>query len=113
MRIKRGVNKKQKHKKVLQLTKGFRLSYSKLYKRAKEALLHSGQYSFEGRKKRAGDFRRLWIKRINAALSDYGIKYSTMINKLASNKIELNRKVLADLALNNPKVFEFVVKQIQ
>lgn len=113
MRIKRGINKKQRHNKILKLTKGFRLSYSKLYKRAKEALLHAGQYSFEGRKKRAGDFRRLWIKRIGAALELQGMKYSELIDKLNKNNVELNRKVLADLALNNPNVFEFVVKEIK
>ena len=74
MRIKRGVSKRKKHNKVLSQTKGFRLSYHKLYRRAKEAVLHAGQYSFNDRKKRANEFRKLWIKRINAALTPHEIK---------------------------------------
>ncbi|MCA9385160.1 50S ribosomal protein L20, partial [Candidatus Dojkabacteria bacterium] len=101
-----------KHKKVLSQTKGFRLSYSKLYRRAKEALLHAGQYSFNDRRKRRNDFRRLWIKRINAALTKHNVRYSQFINKLKVAKVELNRKVLADLALDHPEVFDAVVKEV-
>lgn len=113
MRIKRGASKKQKHKKVLKQTKGFRLSYSKLYRRAREALLHAGQYSFNDRRKRRGQFRRLWIKRINAALTKHEVKYSQFINKLSKSNISLNRKVLADLALDHPTVFDDVVNEIK
>lgn len=113
MRIKRGLAKKRKHNKVLELTKGYRLSYSKLYRRAKEALLHAGQYAFNHRKKRGGDFRQLWIKRINAALSDKNLRYSEFINKLNKSNVTLNRKVLAALALDNPKVFGAVVEAVR
>lgn len=113
MRIKRGVNTKRKHKKVLAETKGYRLSYRKLIKRAKEALLHAGQYSYNDRKKRSGQFRRLWIKRINAALSAHDVKYSVFINKLKIAKVDLNRKVLASLALDNPEVFKAVVEEVK
>lgn len=113
MRIKRGKAKRQKHNKVLKLAKGYRLSYSKLYRRAREARLHAGQYSFADRKKRQNQFRKLWIKRINAALSEYGISYSQFINKLKAAKIELNRKVLAEMALNQPEAFKAVVEKVK
>lgn len=113
MRIKRGKAKHQKHKKVLKQVKGFRLSYSKLYRRAKEALLHAGLYSFAHRKKRGGDFRRLWIQRINASLADHDMKYSQFIHSLTTQKIILNRKILADLGLNNKEVFDEVVKAVK
>lgn len=113
MRIKRGKTKHKKHKKILASAKGYRLSYSKLYKRAREALLHAGNYSFAHRRKRGNQFRRLWIERINAALTKHDIKYSRFINDLKKNGIELNRKVLADLALNNEKAFDEVVKSIK
>ncbi|MBD3363069.1 50S ribosomal protein L20 [Candidatus Dojkabacteria bacterium] len=113
MRVKRGVNKKRKHKKVLSQAKGYRLSYHKLYRRAKEALLHAGQYSFHDRRKRSGQFRKLWIKRINAALSSTGLKYSRFIHGLKKTNIDLNRKVLADLAIDHPEVFETVVQEVK
>lgn len=111
MRIKRGKVKHKKHKKVLKLAKGYRLSYSKLYRRAKEALLHAGQYSIQHRKKRKGQFRKLWIQRINAALSKHDVKYSKFIKQLDNSKIVLNRKMLADLALNYDYVFSEIVKE--
>ncbi len=112
MRIKRGVSKKRKHKKVLSLTKGFRLSYRKLYRRAKEAVLHAGEYSYNHRKKRGNDFRRLWIKRINAALFDTDLSYSRFIHLLKEQKIDINRKVLANLALDNRDVFDAIVNEV-
>ncbi len=109
MRIKRGTAKRRKHNKVLKMTKGYRLSYSKLYRRAKEAARHAGQYSFAHRKKRQGQFRALWIKKINAALSTEGVSYNKFINGLKTAKIELDRKVLANIAVNYPEVFKEVV----
>ncbi len=113
MRIKRGKTKRSKHKKVLKLSKGYRLTYSKLYKRAHEALLHAGQYSFSHRKKRQGQFRSLWIKRVNAGLSEQGLSYSEFINKLKKAKIDLNRKSLAALALDYPEVFKEIVTKVK
>lgn len=112
MRVKRGTTKKAKHKKVLNQTKGFRLSYSKLYKRAKEALLHAGQYSFSHRKKRKSQFRRLWIERISAGLSRHDMSYSKFIDALNKKNIKLNRKMLAELSLNNQDVFDKVVESV-
>lgn len=113
MRIKRGLAKNRKHKKVLGLAKGYRLTYSRLYRRAKEALLHAGQYSLAHRRKRSGDFRRLWISRINAALSSHGMRYSEFINKLNKAEIKINRKVLSTLALDYPEVFNNIVKSVK
>ncbi len=113
MRIKRGKVKNKKHKKVLKRAKGYRLSYSKLYKRAKEALMHAGAYSYAHRKKRGNDFRRLWIQRINAALDKYDIKYSRFINLLKKKKIEINRKMLSELAIHEPDIFKQIVEKVQ
>jgi large subunit ribosomal protein L20 len=110
MRIKRGVTKHRKHRKVVNSAKGYRLSYSKLFKRAHEAAMHAGQYSFNHRKKRAGQFREMWITRINAALSKFDMKYNKFIQALKTNKVELNRKMLAYLALDEQKTFEEIVK---
>lgn len=113
MRIKRGKVKNRRHKKVLALTKGYRLTYNRLYRRAKEALLHAGQYSLNGRRKRSGDFRRLWISRINAALIKYDMKYSEFIDSLNKAGIKINRKVLSTLALDHPEVFENIVNSVK
>lgn len=113
MRIKRGKVKNRRHKKVLEQTKGFRLSYSKLYKRAKEALLHAGQYSFAHRKRRQSQFREAWIERINAALTQFDVKYSVFINSLKKKNVELDRKVLAGLALDYPQTFKSVVEFVK
>ncbi|MBP9758184.1 50S ribosomal protein L20 [Candidatus Dojkabacteria bacterium] len=113
MRIKRGQVKNRRHKKILDLTKGYRLTYHRLYRRAKEALLHAGQYSLNGRRKRSGDFRRLWISRINAALSKYDMKYSVFMDTLNKAEIKINRKVLSTLALDYPEVFQNIVESVK
>ncbi len=111
-RVKTGPSRRRRHKKVLQRTKGFRMTKNRLFKVAHEAFLHAFDYAYIGRKLRKRDFRRLWIQRINIALrqinSDY--KYSTFINQLQTKKIELDRKVLADLAVNDPKTFAKIAK---
>jgi len=113
MRIKRSKAKRAKHRKVLKLNKGYRLSYSKLFKRANEARLHAGAYSFAHRKKRQGQFRELWIERINAALKAEDLSYSKFINKLMKANIKLDRRVLAALALDNPETFKAVVAKVK
>lgn len=113
MRVKRGKVKRKKHKKILKAAKGYRLSYSKLYRRAKEAVLHAGQYSYAHRKKRGNEFRKLWIQRINGALSQYDLSYSKFINLLKKQKIELNRKMLSELAINQPEAFKAVVEKVK
>jgi len=113
MRIKRGLLKRAKHKKILNLAKGYRMSYSKLFKRAHEAVMHAGQYSYDDRHKRFSQFRELWIERINAGLTPHNIKYGIFINLLKDKNIELNRKVLSTLALDFPEVFTEVVKSVK
>jgi large subunit ribosomal protein L20 len=112
MRIKRGTVKNRKHNAILKRAKGYRLSYSKLYRRATEALLHAGKYSFAHRKRRKSDKRREWIKAISAGLYGTGLSYSQFIGGLRKNSIELDRKVLAHLAQANPEHFAEVVKQV-
>ena len=113
MRIKRGIIKKAKRRKVLKSVKGYRMAYRTLYQRAREAQLHAGQYSYSHRKKRAGDFKKIWIQKINAALSDEDLSYSKFIHLLATNKIELNKKMLATLALEYPQTFKEIVKSVK
>jgi large subunit ribosomal protein L20 len=113
MRAKTGTVRKRKHKKILKQAKGYRMTRSRLYKVAKEAVLHAGQYAYHGRKLRKRDFRRLWIQRINAALSKTGLSYSRFIKKLKDNQIELNRKILADLAVKHPEVFFKIVDKVK
>lgn len=112
MRVKGGTVRKRKHNKILSLTKGYRMSKSKLYKVAHEAYMHAGQYSYNDRRKRAGQIRELWIQRINAACKNNDMQYNTFINGLKNKNIELNRKVLADMAVNDPEVFTFIVKSL-
>lgn len=109
MRVKGGVIQRQKHKRVLKATKGYRGSKSKLFKKAQEAYWHAGAYAFAGRKDRKSNFRKLWIMRINAALQPFGIKYSQFIKMMKTKSIKLDRKSLATLALDYPKIFEEVV----
>jgi len=112
MRVKTGVSRRKRHKKVLARTKGMRMSKGTLYKVSKEADLHAGQYAYEGRKLRKRDMRKLWIQRINAGLShiESAPKYSRLINLLKIKNVELNRKMLSDLATTDPKAFAEVVK---
>lgn len=112
MRVKTGVTRRQNHKRLHKATKGFRMSKHKLVKVSKEALLHAGQYAFNGRRKKKGDFREIWIMRISAALSEHNIKYSRFIQMLKKSDIALDRKMLADLALNEPKAFAEIVKTV-
>jgi large subunit ribosomal protein L20 len=112
MRVKTGVVARRKHKKILNATKGYRQARSKIYKRAKEAFLHAGQYALNGRRKRTGQMRALWIIRLNAALRGKGISYSQFINKLNKSEVGLNRKMLSELAIQAPAVFDTVVEKV-
>jgi large subunit ribosomal protein L20 len=112
MRVKGGITRKRRHQKVLKSTKGYRMTKNNLYKVAHEAFLHAGQYAYNDRQKRAGEMRKLWISRINAACKSNGTSYKTFIDSLSKKNILLNRKVLADIALNNPETFSFIVKSI-
>ena len=111
MRVKTGTTRKARHKKTLKATKGYRLTKSKLYKVAHEAQLHAGQYAYIGRKLKKRDFKRLWITRINAGLTNHDLSYSSFINLLKKANIRLNRKTLANLIVQEPKVFAKIVKK--
>ncbi len=104
-RVKRGMTRHARHKKVLKLAKGYRASNSKLFRVANEQLLHSMYYSFAHRRKKKGDFRKLWITRINAAARMNGLSYSTMIHGLKNAGVDVNRKVLAELAVSDAAAF--------
>lgn len=110
-RVKRGVTSHKKHKKVLKLTKGHRGGRSKLIREAKSSLLHAGQYAFGGRKLRKRDMRRLWITQLNAAVKAEGLSYSKFMAALKAKEIALDRKILADLAVNHPEDFKEIVSQ--
>ena len=109
-RIKRAVNAHKKRRKVLKLAKGYWGSKSKQYRTASEQVRRSLRYAYTGRKLRKRDFRRLWIIRINAAARLGGMSYSTFINGLKKKNIEVNRKMLADLAVNDAAAFAQLVE---
>jgi large subunit ribosomal protein L20 len=112
-RVKRGVAAKKRHKKVLKQARGYYGNKSRSFRAANEQLLHSGQYAFRDRRAKKGEFRRLWIQRINAGARENGLSYSLFINGLTKAGIELDRKVLADLAMNEPEAFKALVDQAQ
>ncbi len=113
-RVTNGPAKRARHKAVLNRTKGFRMSKHRLWKVAHEAYLHALDYSFQGRKDRKSNFRTLWIIRINAALRalDATYTYGRFISNLTKKGIVLDRKILADLAVTDPKTFAVVAKQV-
>lgn len=112
MRIKRGVNANKKRVKIRKLSKGYRGAKSKLYRVAREAVMKSENYAYVGRKNKKRDMRSLWIARINAAAREYGLSYSKMMHGLKLANIELNRKVLADLAVNDKAAFKDVAEKV-
>ena len=112
MRVKRGVTKRARHKKILKLAKGYQFGRGKLYKQSSDAVLHAGQYAFAGRRMKKRDMRSLWIVRINAALTDNNISYSRFIHDLKVKKINLDRKVLSELALSYPTEFSKLVEVV-
>jgi large subunit ribosomal protein L20 len=109
-RVKRGVVSRRRHNKLLELTKGQRASKHKLVRRAHEAMVHSLNYAYFHRRERKGDMRRIWICRINAAAKANGITYSQLIFSMDAAGIEVNRKLLADMAVKDPSAFSDVVK---
>lgn len=112
-RVKRGVTSHRRHKKLHELTKGYRGGRSKLVREAKSALLHAGAYAFAGRKNRKRDMRRLWITQLSAAVKMEGLSYSKFIAGLHAKNISLDRKILADLAVNNPEDFKKIVSEVK
>ena len=109
-RVKNGAVTKARHKKVLKQAKGYFGSKHRLYKTAKEQLMHSGQYAFRDRKQKKREFRKLWITRINAACRQNDISYSRFIEGLTKAGVEINRKMLSEIAINDPKAFTDLVK---
>lgn len=104
-RVKRGVTTHHRHKKILKLAKGYRGGKSKLYRVANEQVMKSGQYAYIHRRLKKRDFRRLWITRINAAARDNGLSYSRLVHGLKVAGVDINRKLLAELAISDPQGF--------
>lgn len=113
MRIKRAVNAVKKRRSILKSAKGYRGAKSKLYRSAREQVMKSGQYAYVGRRLKKRNFRALWITRINAGCRQNGISYSKFIAGLKAKGIELNRKVLADMAVREPEAFASLVGQVK
>ena len=113
VRVKRGFVARRRRKKVLNRAKGFTGSLSKLFRPAKQAVIHAMSYATADRKTRKGNFRRLWIVRINAGLKELGLSYSKFINGLMKKKIIINRKVLSDLAIFDVAAFKKIVESIK
>lgn len=110
-RVKRSTNRRDSRRKTLKLAKGYFLTKSKLYRAAQEAVEKALRYAYVGRRRKKRDFRSLWILRINAACRTHGISYSKFIGALKKSGIELNRKILADLAVNQPAAFAALVEK--
>ena len=111
MREKKGNKRHLKQKKTLTLAKGYRMSRSTLIRSASSAVLHAGEYAFHGRKLKKRNFRTLWIKRLNAALSQLGVSYRLFINSLKKSNIILDRKILAQIAVEMPDTFKSIVEK--
>jgi len=110
-RVKRGVTAKARHKKVLAKAKGYYGARSKLFKTAKQAVIKAGQYAYRDRRQRKRQFRALWIARINAAARLHGLSYSRLINGMHKAEIDIDRKVLADIAVHDPDAFGAIAAQ--
>ena len=111
MRVKTGIVRRRRHKKILKMARGFFSGRRKHFRKAKEQLERSLVYAFRDRRQKKRDFRRLWITRIDAACRLNDISYSRFINALNKANIDLDRKILADMAMNDPEAFATVVKQ--
>ena len=113
MRVKRGNVLRNRHKKILKLAKGFKGARSRIFKVANTAVMKALKYQYRDRRNLKRNMRRLWIMRINAAVRQYGLSYSKFMNLLKNANIEINRKMLADLAVNEPEAFEVIVNQVK
>ena len=110
-RVKRGVTAKRRHKAILKMAKGHKGLRHKIFRRANESVIHALDYAYRDRRDRKGQFRRLWITRINAAARENGITYGRFINGLSKAGVDLDRKVLADLAVREPEAFASIAEQ--
>lgn len=112
-RVKGGPRRRRRRKKILEFTKGHMLTRHKLFKRARESMIKALSYAYRHRRERKREFRKLWIVRINAAVREHGLSYSKFIHGLKKCGIEINRKMLAEMAVNNPKAFAEIVRQVK
>ena len=112
-RVKRGVIAGRRHKKVLGKAKGYYNARRKVFRTAKQAVIKAGQYAYKGRKIKKRDYRALWIQRLNAAARAYGLSYSRLIQGLKLLGLAIDRKALADLAVNEPAAFGAIVEQVK
>lgn len=112
-RVKRGVTSLKRRRKILKQTKGFRWGRKSKERAAKEALLHAGLHSFNDRRKKKRDFRKLWQIKIGAASKNEGVSYSRFIDKLKKSNISINRKMLAEIAEKNPVVFSMIMEEVK
>lgn len=111
--VKRGIVSRRKHRKLLELTKGYRGIRNRATKQAHEAILHAGAYAFHGRKTKKRTFRALWNVRISEAVKKEGISYSIFMNMLKKGKVELDRKILSNLVVEDPTVFKHIVAEVK
>ncbi|MEV0700134.1 50S ribosomal protein L20 [Saccharopolyspora sp. NPDC000995] len=109
-RVKRAVNAQKKRRTILESARGYRGQRSRLYRKAKEQMLHSMTYAYRDRRARKGDFRKLWITRINAATRQHGLSYNRFVQGLKAAEVEVDRKILAELAVNDPQAFAALVE---
>jgi large subunit ribosomal protein L20 len=112
-RVKRGVTARARHKKVLALAKGFRGRRKNVYRIAKQAVMKAGQYAYRDRRAKKREFRRLWIARINAASRALGLTYSRFMAGLKKAQIDIDRKVLSDMAIHDPAGFGSIVEKVK
>ena len=112
MRVKRGIARHRRHKKIRALAKGYRGMRKSTFVKANEAVIKAGQNSYIDRRKKKRDFRSLWIVRLNAAIREAGSKYSVFIDQLHKKNIQLDRKTLSELAIREPEVFAKIVKEV-
>lgn len=113
MRVKRSVPARAKHKKILKQAKGMQHARTRSFRLAKQGVIRALQYAYRDRRNRKRDLRQLWISRINAAARENGTTYGQLINALKKAEVQLDRKVLADLAVNDPKAFSAIVKSVK
>lgn len=112
-RVKSGTGTRRRHKKILKLAKGYWMTRHKQFKKAQEAVLHAGEYSYGGRKDRKRAFRQLWIVRLNAALRTFGMTYSQFAHSVSMKKVAVDRKIFAALAVDYPTIFRKMIEKIK
>ena len=112
-RVKRGIQVRKRHKRLLQLTKGYKLGRNNLFRQAKQAVLKAGQYAYRDRRNKKREFRKLWIVQLNAAARLHGMSYSKFIAGLSKAEISLNRKVLAELSIKAPAEFAKIADKVK